>query len=446
VSTECVIYVRISKDRGGGGLGVARQEKDCRALAKRLGWKVTQVYSDNDMSAFSGKPREQYEALLDEIRTGNVTRVACWHTDRIHRTPRELEDYIDAGDLHGLVTHAVQAGPIDLSTPGGKAMARTLCTWAHYESEIKQQRVRAALTQNAELGKSHGGRRPYGWKPDRVHLDPVEHAEIKNLVNELLAGATLTGVTKDLNDRGVPTVMGKAWNRSMVRKMLLSPRMIAKRQHHGQIVADGNWEPALPEQLWRELGDLLNDPDRRKTPGNARVAMLPGEALCGECRQPVSTKYNGRRYYWCGTCGLWRQQEPIDAYVNGVMIELLEDAGTEPAPVVDLAAAAEADELQRKIDATKAAWTADDDPQDLLDVLRPLRAQLAEATARATPPRRRRLSAGLVGPGAAERWKALSIDKKRANIHEMIEIRLLRKASSDRGPFDENSVVIKPRW
>ncbi|MER5688882.1 hypothetical protein [Streptomyces sp. NPDC002205] len=34
---RAAIYCRISQDRGGAGLGVARQEEDCRALCARLG-------------------------------------------------------------------------------------------------------------------------------------------------------------------------------------------------------------------------------------------------------------------------------------------------------------------------------------------------------------------------------------------------------------------------
>ena len=54
---SAAVYVRITQDRGGAGLGVERQEQECRALAQRLGWKVTEVYCDNDLSAFSGRRR-----------------------------------------------------------------------------------------------------------------------------------------------------------------------------------------------------------------------------------------------------------------------------------------------------------------------------------------------------------------------------------------------------
>ena len=46
---KAAVYVRISRDREGAGLGVQRQEQDCRELADRLGWHVVGLYCDNDV-------------------------------------------------------------------------------------------------------------------------------------------------------------------------------------------------------------------------------------------------------------------------------------------------------------------------------------------------------------------------------------------------------------
>src|SRR5688500_5358433 len=90
---KAAIYVRISEDKTGAGLGIERQEDDCRALAGRLGWDVVEpIFEDNDVSAYSGKPRPGYRALLAALRAGNADAVICWHTDRLHRSPVELEE------------------------------------------------------------------------------------------------------------------------------------------------------------------------------------------------------------------------------------------------------------------------------------------------------------------------------------------------------------------
>jgi len=78
--------VRISHDRTGAGLGVTRQEQDCRALCDRLGSEVAGVYADNDVSAYSGRPRPQWRRLNADITDGRVDAIVCRHVDRL--TPR----------------------------------------------------------------------------------------------------------------------------------------------------------------------------------------------------------------------------------------------------------------------------------------------------------------------------------------------------------------------
>ena len=64
------MYTRISDDHTGQGLGVQRQLDDCLALAERLGWDVVARYDDNDLSAFNGKTRPGFEAMLDAMKRG----------------------------------------------------------------------------------------------------------------------------------------------------------------------------------------------------------------------------------------------------------------------------------------------------------------------------------------------------------------------------------------
>jgi len=77
------IYARISQDRTGAGLGVERQRSDCAELARKLDLDVVGLYSDNDTSAYSGKPRPEYRRLLEDLNAGRIDVVLAWHTDRV---------------------------------------------------------------------------------------------------------------------------------------------------------------------------------------------------------------------------------------------------------------------------------------------------------------------------------------------------------------------------
>lgn len=85
---SAAIYLRISSDTDGLGLGVARQLSHCQRLAGQLGWTIGQVYEDNDVSAWKGGRRPRYEQLLADIRDGLRDAVLIYHLDRARRGPR----------------------------------------------------------------------------------------------------------------------------------------------------------------------------------------------------------------------------------------------------------------------------------------------------------------------------------------------------------------------
>jgi len=112
------------------------------------------VFADNALSAYSGRRRPRYRAILAAIRAGRIDAVPAWHTDRLHRSPVELEEYIAVcTEGRDVPTHTVQAEPLDLSSPSGRMVARQLGAVARYESEHRSERVRRAFLQGAQQGR-----------------------------------------------------------------------------------------------------------------------------------------------------------------------------------------------------------------------------------------------------------------------------------------------------
>lgn len=71
-----------------------RQLEDCRKLAANRGWPVGAENVDNDVSAFSGKPRQRYARMLADLGSGARDAVIVYNLDRLHRRPAELEDFV----------------------------------------------------------------------------------------------------------------------------------------------------------------------------------------------------------------------------------------------------------------------------------------------------------------------------------------------------------------
>lgn len=291
-----LIYCRISSDREGAGLGVERQREDCEQLAEQLGLKVLEVYEDNDLSAYSGKPRPGYKKLLEDLRGGRAGVVLAWHTDRLHRSPTELEEYIDVCQPRRIDTRTVKAGHLDLTTATGRMIARQLGVQARYEVERMIERQKRSRDQMAEKGKYFGGPRPFGWEKDGVTQVPKEIAAIREACQALLAGASLRAVAADFNDRGIRTSSGSQWDGPDLRAVLLRPRNAGIIKHRGEEAGRAVWDAALDEPLWRSVVALLKEPSRRTASTNVRKHLGSNLYLCGvcDCTVRASSKSSGK--------------------------------------------------------------------------------------------------------------------------------------------------------
>ena len=446
-SSTAVVYCRISDDREGLALGVQRQEQDCRARAKREGLEVTEVYVDNDRgaSAHSKKTRPKFQQMLDDIEDGHISTVIAYSNSRLTRRRAEFENLIQLHQRTGVRFLTVVSGDDDLSTADGRMVASIKASVDAAESERISERVRRQVAERAKAGRPHGGRRPFGWR-DRVSLDPAEHAVIVECAQRVIEGESLLSIARDLTARGVPRVAAApAWTPTVLRQMLSSPRMIGYTSRNGEREARGIWEPALDETTWRLLCALFRDPARHAG-GHVRTSLLPGLVLCDECRAPMTAGvHGGRQQYICRPCKLWRSRLPVDDYVQTYVIERLRHVRDDPDPPETEGVGGRAEFLRAKIKATKRVFTGDDtvSPDELRDILRELRAELAAEEAKLVPAsgvRRRRVLRHV----DADEFPSYPLDRRRAIIDVLCEVRLKRQPPG-RASFDPDSVVLVKR-
>jgi DNA invertase Pin-like site-specific DNA recombinase len=474
---RAALYLRISQDRDNDQLGVARQEHACRELADRLGVEVAEVFKDNDVSAYSGKKRPCYLALLDAIRHGEIDMVLCWHPDRLTVTPRELEDLIDL--LAKKVTvHTVNAGFYDLSTPTGQMMARMAGTAGRYEREQKAERQKAKNEQLVRDGWWGGGPVIYGYRATKV-LDggktmtslvvhEPEAKWVRWMADAVLAGESLLGIERHLNAQGVPAPRAAHWSRYRVRKVLLSPTIAGWTTLNGEPAAEAKWEAIIPKSRWDDVREVLADPARNYTK-RARSFLLA--SLCfdpGGNKMRTRTSYVrggalGPRIYTNDSAGGVIHADYLEEFVVEAMLRRF-DTVAATTPALD----AEPDADQAEVDALEAELaelaTARGRGQiktlkEYLLIKAATEERLAAAQARTRSSRRQarrqdQTTAKLLAkPGALRKaWEAkrpdgtpvLSFDEQRRVVKDRIERIVIRPTEPyARVGFDPKRVKIK---
>lgn len=443
------VYVRISDDAEGLGLGVARQEADCRALAAQLNWTVAGVYSDNDRSAYSGKPRTQYEALLRDLEAGVVDALVCWDVDRLTRSPIELERFIELAERLG-VSLASVGGEIDLATPQGRLTARIKGSVARHEVEQASRRIRRKTLERAEAGRPHG-RVAYGWRrvEGRDVLVEEQAAVVREVADRLLTGESLHSITADLNRRQVPTPReAPAWERAMVRQLVARERNAGLRVHQGKVIGRGDWEPIFSEDVWVRLSALMARPGTKR-PTTPHKHLLSGIARCGVCGEPmrvlVAHGTRPKAYVCPKNYCVRRKLEAVDAMVTKLVLARLAqpDAAQAVLPADNRDLVERAHALRARLD-----LVADQFASDLIDGQ-----QLARITAKLRPELEavERELARTVAPDLQDLvrpnldWDSVPLERKRAIINLLLTVRILPVGKTGRAAFDASGVQVEWR-
>lgn len=269
-----VIYCRISRDTAGEHLGVDRQEKLCRALAKKHKLDVTDVLVDNDLSAYAGKRRPAFERLVEMLTSGDAKAVVTYHSDRLYRRAADLERLVDIVEKCKAQVHTVAAGNVDLTTASGRMVARMLGAAAQHESERLGERVRLKHDELAANGKHPGGRPPFGYSTGYV-VNPAEAAVVRRMATRVLEGASLLKIARELDTDGIPTREGRPWHHSSVRSTLVNPAVAGLRVHRREVAGPGQWVPVLDRATWEQVRAVLADPARKRS-RPARKFLLSG--------------------------------------------------------------------------------------------------------------------------------------------------------------------------
>lgn len=457
---RATVYLRLSQDRNGDGLGVERQREDCVRLIEQRGWTLArEPFVDNDRSAARGKVRPEFLAMLQAIRRGEVDAVVAWALDRLARNARDRLALIEACQDAKVMIALVRGNDIDCTTANGRLVAGVLGEFAQHEIDQKSDRQRRASRQAAEHGRWIGGRKPFGFHADGVTVLEHEAAAIRDGYAALLAGVPLRGIADEWNARGLTT--GQApwkhehrgerspWRPDSVRRVLTNPRYCGIRAYRGEEYSPASWPAIVSEETFRAAGRLLRDPSRRA--GGAGMPgrqFLTGIALCGADGCEATVHGGGashrRPVYRC-SAGATRAVDgppvpgphvnrlagPVDEWIGWLVIERLSRSDARELLVdhhrPDVPALRdEATALRGRLDSLAMEFADGELTASQLRVATErLRVKIDEIEAQIADAGRVDLLGPLVTAddcGAA--WEALSLARRRAVVDELMVIRL----------------------
>jgi site-specific DNA recombinase len=260
--------------------------------------RIVAFYSDI-ASAYSEKAkREDFSNALTDLRAGRIDGIIAWKVDRLTRRRSEARKLLTLLEESGGRLATVVEG-IDTADPAKREITEiALAIYAgsaESESEAIGERVSLMHLDRARKGLVQPSSvRPFGHTDDWQALVPHEVKVLHEAAERLFAGEASFSIAADFTAREIPKPNGKAhWNSHVLRRMLLSPRMVGKREYGGTLYELEGVPPIFDQETWEKLCAVLASRTTRSGP--VEQHLLSSIALCGICKRTLASSTSGRK-------------------------------------------------------------------------------------------------------------------------------------------------------
>ncbi|MEO3839794.1 recombinase family protein [Streptomyces sp. B22F1] len=484
---KCVVcYARISFDgRVKDAHGVEDQHRDMAEEARKLGWLVVYRYTDNDKSASREDViRDDFEQLLTDLAAGQTQEgypihgVMAANDDRLYRRPSDWERYLKAFTAHEQRVYHDSNGVQDLYAEGFEIKGLLGVAMSLSETRKKQRRTRNSHRSRAMRGQSVAAWRPFGWQDDKITLRPEEAEAIRKAVHDVIAGASISEITRQWKEAGFITSRGNPFQYQTVKQVLKNARLCGYREVKGELVRDGDdqpvvgeWEPIITPKQWYAVTAKI----RERGGGESGVArgslahkyLLTGILRCGMvlddgsvCNCPMvgvrankwlkyEHGYSCRPKLYGGCNGTWKRGDKTDELIEELVIaKLEEEAAAKAQDVPDWGKAEALERAIRSRNELERRWhddqDADIDDEAFFRNLPVLERRVKELRADQRAHEVLKAEAEEAREDIREAWGKKTITQKREAIKKALIAVIAVSGGKGNKPFDPE--LLTPVW
>jgi DNA invertase Pin-like site-specific DNA recombinase len=247
---------------------------------------IVETYRDVASAWRPNAKRPRYKHALVDLSSGWIDGIAILAVDRLTRQTNQVRPILNAlEEMGGRLLALWDELDTAYNDPEHNTELRLheLVERAEREARRTSKRYKLLAEHRARRGLHHPGNfRPYGHTKDRRSLVDLEAEMLLQAAKSVDQGKAVWAIAEQWTQRAVPTVQGGGrWDAGVLRRILVNPRMVGKREYEGELIDIEYMPPILPEELWRRVRKkLLESPPKR---GRGESRELTNTALCGIC-------------------------------------------------------------------------------------------------------------------------------------------------------------------
>ncbi len=329
---KAIIYTRVSTgEEEPDGTSLDRQERACLEYAVEQHWEIVRCIRDKGSGDLL--EREGLAELRDALRQGTADVVVAHAVDRLSRSQSHLgilyDEVHSAGVALAFVTERFEDTAVGSFILAARAFVAEV---GREQTADRSMRGKEARARSGRLPQGSGrGCYGYTYNPDtgRREVEPRQAGVVRRIFGRYAEVRSLSTISSELNDEGIPAFSGGRWYPITVRRLLLNEAYIGRtvyrrtkrvgvgagqagrgtrvmeRPEEERIEIPGATPAIIGHELWERVQRILEDPERtsRRSP-QERHYPLRGRLRCGLCDsamvgQTLTSKGKSYPYYRC---------------------------------------------------------------------------------------------------------------------------------------------------
>lgn len=294
---QAAIYVRVSTDEQVlHGFSLAEQREACRNRAAVLGASTINEFADEGVSG-STLDRPGLGALRGAIRNNQVDLLVIRDPDRLSRKLSHQLLLTEEFEKAGIKLEFLDFDWKD--TPEGRLFYSVRGAIAEYEREKIRDRMIRGKDQKARQGGIPMGFYNYGYSysPDsgKVTVNDTESPVVRNIFKWFVyEDIGMNGVTRRLNETGIPTRKGRGkWHRNVIRQILRNPVYIGLWRYKEFSISVPD---IVDAETWDKAQQKLREARRLWAGLSRNEYLLSGIISCSECGNTMTGVYTNWWY------------------------------------------------------------------------------------------------------------------------------------------------------
>lgn len=292
-------YIRVSTDeQADKGNSLSEQIERLEAYCVSKGWSKPVLFIDDGYSAKNLK-RPAMQSLIDSISLNKFDVVITSKLDRLCRNLLELLQLIKLLEDHNCNYISSSEG-FDTTTAAGKMVLQILGAFAEFERGRISERVRDNMLSLAKNTDKALTRTCYGYDViDTKYVINEEEAKNVRYMFELAdEGYGPRKIAQFLNDSGITTKQGKAWDQTNVKRLIKNKTLIGTVEYNKRnstkekvemrdkkdwIIKENNHPAIISAEMFDRVQAKFESRSRARKHADSETYLLTGLMRCKYC-------------------------------------------------------------------------------------------------------------------------------------------------------------------